>query len=179
MIYDLKMTEPLNTISKELSLSIPMDDISVDMVKNINISNMIGEFYHNNKNIQKNSISNIISELISNSMKYSRKNSDIKITTYMNTENSVYMVVENICSNHQLRYLKSYISTITHTKKDIESLYIDRVLKLSKRQKLGRAQLGLLSLMTNFNCALDIKTDTIDTTQIVTTMVVFKGVENG
>ena len=178
MIGKFNIDLNLDEISKELSMTIPVSDISTNIFRNTNISNMIGEFYHNNQNLHKNSISNIVSELLSNSLKYSRKDSDIKISTYMNNDTSIYVMVENMCTHHQLKYLNNYLSNLVNSEKDIEGLYLSRVMLLSKKQKLGRAQLGLLSLMMNFNCLLDIKTHMVDRTPIVSTVVVFKGVSN-
>ena len=162
-------------IEKELSFTISMSELCNDTLKNVNISNMIGDFFNDNKKLKTNTISSIINELLTNGLKYSCRNSDIKINTYMEND-TLCIMMENACTKEQLNYLNRYLSTVVKSKRDVHDLYMDRVVKLSNNNKIKRAQLGLISLISNFGCMLDIKTYSIDKSHIVSTKVLFQGV---
>jgi hypothetical protein len=172
--FGVNMSHPTHIV-KELNFTIPMTELCVDIVKNVNISNMIGEFFNDNKSLRKNSISSIINELLTNGLKYSCKNSDIKINTYMEND-TLCILMENICTKKQLDYLDRYLETVVNSRRDVHELYMNRVIHLSNRKNIKRAQLGLISLISNFGCMLDIQTHSADNTYIVSTKVSFQGV---
>lgn len=165
--------EPTRII-KELGMTIPMSDLMDDALKNTNISNLVGEFFNDNT-LKKNSISSIMNELLTNGLKYSQKNSDIKINTYME-DGMLCILMENYCTDTQLNYLNRYLKNVISSKQDAYELYIQRSIKLSTNHRLKRAQLGLISLISNFGCMLDIQTKRSGDSCIVSTKVIFQGV---
>jgi len=162
-------------ILKELALTIPSADLRTGSEQNTNISNLVGEFFHDNKKLKKNSISSIINELLTNGLKYSDSDSDIKLNSYC-SNGTFCVLMENVCSAPQLNYLKKYVNTVVKSTKSPNDLYIERSIALSENNELTRAQLGLIYLMSNFGCILDIKTQDIDGSCVVSTTVLFNGV---
>ena len=161
-------------IMKELALTIPSADLSSETEQNTNISNLVGEFFQDNKRLKKNSISSIINELLTNGLKYSDADSDIKLNSYA-TNGTFCVLMENVCSPPQLKYLNKYMKTVIQSNKPAIDLYIERSIALSESHSLKRAQLGLISLMSNFGCTLDIQTQDINGLCIVSTTVSFNG----
>lgn len=169
----MHLDNELEPITKELTLTIPTKDLITYSSQNATISNLVGEFFHNNT-LSKNTLSSIINELLTNGLKYSSTDSDITLNSYI-TNNSFYVLMENICSKAHLNYLNRYLNTVIKSNQTAHELYIKRSIDLSENPNITRAQLGLISLMSNFNCVLDIQTHHCNDSCIVSTKVLFNG----
>ena len=154
-------------LKKDLSMSIAKRDMNSEFISSL--SDIMGTFYKDSAH-SANLISNISNELLTNGYKYSKGNTDLKITSFLNDDNKLCMIVENESTAKQSKRLLKFINTL-YKCDDYDKMYCERMESISLMDDTESSQIGIVSLINMYNCIVDVRLEDVGGHHLVTTTI--------